>query len=118
MNALYLLRQDDGKIEIAEFIAIIGDFPGVRNLKTENLYHASVKADYFYEDDCTIIRLDGDQKIIAITGIGKASVQAVFEIQKRYAHALRSFDMDYSFDIIVTGVTSIEELRKRMNMSW
>jgi len=117
MNALYLKRQDDGKIEIAEFLAIVGDFPGVRNLMTENVFRASVEANYIYEEDQTIIRLDENQKIIAVTGIGKASVQAVFKIQKRDAHTLRSFDMDYSFDIIVTGVTSVEELRKKMNIS-
>jgi len=116
MNSLYLVRQDDGEITIAEFSAIIGDLPGTRDLRTENLFRASADVHYFYEDDRTIIRLSEDQQMIAITGTGKASVRAIFEIQKRYAHPLRSFDMDYSYDITVTGVTSIEELRRRIGM--
>jgi len=114
MNALYLIRQDDGKIKIDEFSAIIGDMPGTKNLKTQNVFRAAAEADYFYENDRTIIRLSEDQELIAITGIGIASIQAAHEIQKRYAHPLRLFDMDYTFDITLTGVTNIEELRRRI----
>lgn len=116
MNTLYLIRQDDGKIAAADFLAIIGDFSGVQNIKTQNVFHASAKADYLYESDRTIIRLDEDQQVIEIAGVGRASIQAVYEIQKRYAHPLRLFDMDYSFDITLTGGMNIEELRRKMNM--
>lgn len=116
MNALYLVREDDGKITVAEFSAIIGDFPGVENLKTQNVFRASAEVDYFYEDDRTIIRLNEDQQLIAITGVGKASIHAVYEIQRRYAHSLRLFDMDYTFDIALNGVTDIEKLKRQMNM--
>jgi hypothetical protein len=54
--------------------------------------------------------------MIEITGIGKASVHAVYEIQKRHPHPLRLFDMDYTFDIILTGVKDIDELLRRMNL--
>jgi hypothetical protein len=116
MNALYLIRQDDGKITITEFLTIIGNLPGAENLKTQNVFRASAEADYFYENDQTIIRLDEDQQLIEITGVGKASIQAVYEIRNRYAHPLRVFDMDYTFDITLTGVTNIEELRRKMDV--
>lgn len=116
MNALYLIRQDNGKITSSEFLTILGDLPGAENIRKENVFRASAEADYFYEDDRTIIRLDEDQHLIAITGVGKASVHAAYDIQRRYNQPLRLFDMDYTFDIELAGVTSVQEVVTRMKM--
>jgi hypothetical protein len=38
MNALSLIRQDNGKITIAEFLAIVRGIPDVKDLKTQNVF--------------------------------------------------------------------------------
>ena len=116
MNALYLIRQDDGKITFTEFVAVINNLSGTRNLKTQNVFRAAAEVDYFYEDDCTIIRLNEDEQLISISGVGKSSIHAVNEIQKRYAHPLRLFDMDYTFDVLLNDITNIEELRRKIDI--
>ena len=113
---MYLIRQDDGEITIDDFTAIINDLQDAKNLKTKDVFLDSAEADYFYENDQTMIRLDKKQRLIEITGLGKASIRAVCEIQKRFAHPLRLFDMDYTFDINLDKAIDFEELKNKMDV--
>jgi hypothetical protein len=96
MNALYLIRQDNGQIALADFEAIINNLPDAKNLKKKDVLLDSAEADYFYENDRTIIRLDKNQQLIEVTGLGKASIRAVREL---HPTPMKPEDIDPYFPI-------------------
>ena len=62
-------------------------------------------------DDSTIVRLAADRKAIVISGVGDASIEIALRLQGLFAEPLLAVDSDYSFEIDLSGIKSVEELR-------
>jgi hypothetical protein len=71
---------------------------------------------YQYErgNDITTIRLKKDRDTIVIDGSGEASLAAAVHIQSNYPEAIHLIDEGYSFDLILHGITSVDELYQRI----
>lgn len=70
---------------------------------------------YEYGNDFTTIKLKDDQETIIIDGSGKASLAAALGIQLVYSQEIRLIDENYSFDLVLKGISSLAELEHRIS---
>ena len=73
-------------------------------------------AAYQYEkgNDFTTIRFKKDQETIVIDGSGETSLAAAVHIQSSYPDDIHLIDEGYSFDLVLRGIASAEELEQRI----
>ena len=71
---------------------------------------------YQYEiaNDFTTIRFKKDRETIVIDGAGEASLSAALHIQASYPDDVHLIDEAYSFDLILRGITSPQELEQQI----
>ncbi len=65
-------------------------------------------------DDFTTIRIKNDGETIVIDGSGDASLTAALQIQLHYPDDIHMVDEGYSFDLVLSEVSSLDELKKRI----
>lgn len=108
MNSLLLYIGFDQPFNKDLAISAIKDI-GVYNEQDKEPL-TSFSCSFDYGDDSTIIRLAETLDTISLSGSGKASIKAVLLIQKYYKTALRLTNLDYTFDIELSDILSIEQL--------
>ena len=81
--------------------------PGVRGLWAP----PRLLCQFDFNDDSTEIALVDDQ-CLSIRGIGDASLQAALEIQRSYGGDVHAVDPESCFEIPLSVVNSLEELRR------
>lgn len=111
MNFLLLFRVDGGTLDEGRVLMALEEMPGVSALRVRKGVGSVLECEYDLEGDATLIRLKDDLETIAISGTGEASLTAALELQRRLATALRLVDSDYTFDVELQDVGSVEELR-------
>lgn len=72
-----------------------------------------VMFDYTSGDDRTHVRIDLDGQTVRVDSMGPADLAAMWEIVQAYPHSLRLIDEGYRFDIDLSKIGSIEELKQR-----
>ncbi len=60
------------------------------------------------------MRLSGDREIISISGLGDASLKIALSIQKRYPQPIIAVDSNYSFELVLDKINSLEQLRQKI----
>ena len=60
------------------------------------------------------MRLSGDRETISIYGLGDTSLKIALLIQKRYPQPIIAVDSDYSFELILDKINSLEQLRQKI----
>lgn len=81
----------------------------------ENTLGSLLECRFDWADDSTIVRLTEDQESISLSGSGDASLKLALELQASVGQPLRLVDSDYSFDLPLSEVSSVEDLRSRMS---
>ena len=76
-----------------------------------------MEADYIEPEFRTMISLSGDHGTISLRGVSNASIRASLILQRRLDTPLRMVDTDYSFDLILEGLSTVEELRDAIEQS-
>jgi len=93
-------------------LQILKAMPGASKVKVGQFIGACIEASFDFEDDSTIIRLKPDRETIAISGVGKASLQAAYRLQSEYPKPIHMIDADYSFDVVLSEFRDYESLCK------
>ena len=60
------------------------------------------------------MRLSGDRETISISGLGNASLKIALSIQKRYPQPIIAVDSDYSFELVLDKINSLEQLSQKI----
>ena len=114
MDFLLLFVGEGAKLDKREVKRVLEGIPGVFGLEDKALVGAVLQAHFDFASDSTIVRLKDDGETISLSGTGDASLKLAFEIQAKLAAPLRMVDADYSLDIALQRVESLDELRRRV----
>ncbi|GGA09024.1 hypothetical protein [Okeania sp. KiyG1] len=58
--------------------------------------------------------LSSDRETISISGLGDASLKIALSIQKPYPQPIIAVDSDYSFELVLDKINSLEKLRQKI----
>ena len=111
MTSLLLLHLDDRAFETADIERIFQANSGFRDVRFNEPGGAIIEADYVEPEDLTIVALSGSRKSIALSGTTDAAFRAALILQRNLDCPLRLVDSGYSFDLVLDGFSSIEELQ-------
>ena len=111
MDLLLLYIGDGQQFDEEKVFQILNSVPGVKNLNRGKTTGAIMEGNYDFSSDSTIVRLAEDLETISISGTGDASLQLALEIQRAYHQPLHLVDSDYSFDVVLSDVSSLSGLK-------
>lgn len=111
MHSILLFRPDDRPFEIAALRHVFQSEPGFQNIRFDDPGGDAIEANYIEPEFRTMIGLSGDHGTISLRGVSDASLRASLILQRRLGMPLRMVDTDYSFDLILEGLSTVEELR-------
>jgi len=114
MNQLLLYRGEGIKFAPAVVVDALRAIPGVTDIEERQGAGWIIQALLDHQNDSTIVRLAEDGESISIVGTGAASLKAVVEMLARIGPELRLVDTDYTFDVSLGGVTTMDGLQTRI----
>lgn len=112
MPFLMLYLGEGRKFDSQAATNVVEKLEGAKPLEPDD----ECRVTYRYEsgDDFTTIRFKKDQETIVIDGSGEASLAAAVHIQSGYPDDIHLIDEGYSFDLVLRGIASAEELAQRI----
>jgi hypothetical protein len=118
MSFLILFPENnDGRFDRDKLRRALEQIPSVQNVEEGAFTKSVLRCDFDYDDDRTTLRVGDDLKSIVIDGTGDASLKIAIEIQRQCEFPIRTVDENYNFDLRLTAVSSVEELRKQMDQT-
>ena len=111
MQLLILFLDDNEKFDFDKLVDIAKDIPGVENMREGEFVSSILEFEFRDREDFTIVRLSGDRETISISGLGNASLKIAFLIQKFYPKPIIAVDSDYSFELVLDKIDSLNQLR-------
>jgi hypothetical protein len=117
MHNILLLNSDNRPFDVAAIERIFQSESGFRDVRFNEPGGAVIEADYIEPEDSTIVGLSGSRKSISLSGTSDATLRAALILQRRLGTPLRMFDTEYSFDLILSGFSSIEELQAAIDLA-
>ena len=115
MQSLLAYLGENKKFDRTKVESILENFDETSEIRKENLVNSIIEVDFSLSDDSTIIRLSEDLETVSFSGTTDASLKAVIEFNKSYNDNIRLVDLDYSFDIELASITTIDDLKRLMN---
>jgi hypothetical protein len=73
-----------------------------------------IECEYVDADDSTLINLGKDREPIFLNHTWGAGLRAVLVIQQSLGIPIRVFNDDYTFDLTLSGLSTVEELGAAM----
>jgi hypothetical protein len=111
MQSILLLNPDDRPFEMAAIRHVFESEPGFQDIRYDEPGGALIEADYIEFEDSTIVGLSRSRQSIWLSGTTDAALRAALVLQKRLGTPLRLIDSDYSLDLLLEGVSNVEQLR-------
>jgi hypothetical protein len=115
MSGLIIFIGKDELFTEGEVQSAFEKMRGVTAIANQNIGSAKLQCDYRNGKDGTIARLLASQKLVAIDGTGDVGLELALEFQRRFSKPLRLIDSSYAFDIPLSEVSSIDEIKKRIS---
>lgn len=112
MQSLILWNEDELEFEPQEVERVFRTQVGFDQIQFNEPRGALIEAQYSSEldDDHVLVRLAGDRRMISITSVSDASLRAALTLQRNIRMPLRMMDDDYTFDLKLSGYTTVDEL--------
>ena len=117
MTSILLIRLDEMRFDIAAVTHFLSTHNGFQDLRVDEPGGAAVEAYYREAEDWTVVRLSEDAARISLSGSSNAALRAALILQNNLNVPMRMFDTNYSFDLVLDGLSSIEELRDAIDRS-
>ena len=111
MHNILLFNSDERPFEVEAIERIFHLENGFRDVRFNEPGGAVVEADYVESEDWTIVRLSGNRNRISLSGTSDVALRAALILQRHLQVPLRVVDTDYSFDLVLSDFTSLEELQ-------
>jgi hypothetical protein len=111
MTNLLLLYHDDRTFEISDIKRIFEANRGFSDVRLDEPGGAAIEADYVEHEDRTIVGLSRSRRSISLAGTTDAAFHAALILQRDLGTPLRLVDTGYTFDFILEGSLTVEELR-------
>ena len=114
MQLLILFIGENERFGQKQLVDIAKNIPGVENIREGEFVGSILEFEFSEGEDFTTVRLSSDRETISISGLGNASLKIAFSIQKRYPQQITAVDLDYSFELILDQINSLEQLRQKI----
>lgn len=114
MQLLILFIGENEKFDQKKLVDIAQNIPGVENIREGEFVGSILEFEFSEGEDFTTVRLSGDRETINISGLGDASLKIALSIQKRYPKPIIAVDSDYSFELVLNKINSLDKLRKKI----
>jgi hypothetical protein len=114
MQLLILFIGENERFDQNQLVDIAKNVPGVENIREGKFVGSILEFEFSEGEDFTTVRLSDDRETISISGLGNASLKIAFSIQKRYPQQITAVDSDYSFELILDQINSLEQLRQKI----
>lgn len=111
MHNILLVDPNDRPFDAKAIERVFQSEPGFSDVRYNEPGGAYIEAEYVLGDYRTIARLSDNCDTISLSGTSDAALQAALILQKNLHTPLRMVDTDYSFDLILSSLSSIEELQ-------
>lgn len=102
----FLLLYVDEGVKFNEELLTAGIEKFAAKQQSAHARNKSLLFDFAFNDDRTTIGINRDLESVAIDGSGIASLEAAVRIQAFYPADLHLVDENYSFDLLIKGVSS------------
>ena len=114
MQLLILFIGENEKFDKNKLVDIAKEIPGVENIREGEFVGSILEFEFSEKEDFTTVRLSGDRETISISGLGNASLKIALSIQKRYPKPIIAVDSDYSFELVLNKINSLNQLRQKI----
>ena len=114
MQLLILFIGENEKFDKNKLVDIAKEIPGVENIREGEFVGSILEFEFSEKEDFTTVRLSGDRETISISGLGNASLKIALSIQKRYPKPIIAVDSDYSFELVLDKINSLNQLRQKI----
>ena len=111
MHSLLLFDVYEREIPVDALQRIFQSVIGFQRVRHNTPSGTPIEADYIEGQDFTTVGLDSKRETISIRGTSGAALSAAWILQSHLDIPLRMVDTDYSFDLILSNFTNIEELQ-------
>jgi len=115
MQFLLLLNPDDSLFDVASVERALRSCPQFTDVRLNDPFGSHIECQYKEPDDWTTIRLSESRSTIVINDTWGVALRAVLLIQKALGRPLRVFNDDYTFDLTVSDIATVEELEAAMD---
>lgn len=110
MHSLLLFDEDGREIPVSALQRIFQSVAGFQEVRYDTPIGTPIEARYIEGEDFTTVDLDEERKTISIRGTSGAALSAAWILHSYLDLSLRMVDTDYSFDLILSRFSTIEEL--------
>lgn len=110
MQILLMYIDEGAAFDEARVRQNVADIPGMSETRQDDVANSRLEADFAAAGDSTVVRLSEDAETVSIHGTGAAARRFAVEFQKRYGEPLHLIDDGYSFDNVVDGSQSEEDI--------
>jgi hypothetical protein len=111
MHNLLLFNLNERPIPVDALERIFHSVTGFGDVRYRTPIGTPIEADFNYDQDFTTVRLNAKCETISISGTSDAALQAAWILQRHFQTPLRIVDTEYSFDLLLSSFSNIEELR-------
>ncbi|NEP89804.1 MAG: hypothetical protein F6K18_24885 [Okeania sp. SIO2C2] len=114
MQLLILFISENEQFDQNKLVDIVKNIPGIENIREGEFVGSILEFEFREGEDFTTVRLSGDRETISISGLGDASLKIALSIRKRYPQPIIAVDSDYSFELVLDKINSLDQLRQKI----
>lgn len=120
-TSLMIFIGENVKFDFSSTVKAISSIDNIYNLELKEQYlmqdvsiGSILFCEYRYDSDSTIIHLSNSLDFISADNLSKASLDFALKLQSLIEQPLTATDTDYSFQVKLKNITSVEEFEKLM----
>ncbi len=107
-----IIPASGGGFSRTEVLRALSGIEGVRDLRAEGVVAADADCRFVNLGEATLVHLSRDLSRVSVSGLGDSSLKFAIEFQSAMPLPLRAFDLDYSFDLDLMSISSVEVFRE------
>jgi hypothetical protein len=111
MHNLLLFDVKEREIPVDALQRVFQSVSGFQRVRHNTPTGTPIEADYIVGQDFTTVELDAKRETISIRGTSGAALSAAWILQSHLNIPLRMVDTEYSFDLVLSSFSNIEELQ-------
>jgi hypothetical protein len=117
MKKLLLYHRDGSSFDIGAASQALNALPGTIGIREHLSDEAIIEVDFEDSNGSSTIRLNGSGDSILLTWSSDTALHAAVLIQQHYRHPLRAIDLDYSFELDLSRLVDLGDVKRALASS-
>jgi hypothetical protein len=114
MSKLLLFIGENEQFDKDEVVEKITSIGGITNARKGSFIGAVFECEYQVSGLSTIVRLSDDLETITVDGMDDDSLNFVLKLKEVLSQPISVVDMDYSFHIKLSDVSTLDEFKQKI----